>query len=490
MIETMTGNHRFDSNPGPRMARPLRREHAGGRGLIRRLAALAAGAALAGFAPGAGAAQSTPPEPGEPREFRVPESTGLQLDNGLDVTLIPYGDVPKVTVQLAIRTGNVDEAADQVWLSDLMSDLMEQGTTSRDAATLALETARMGGSFGVNVGEDESFVFGTVLSEFGPELVRLLGDVARNPAFPADELERLKADRIRQVSIARSQPQALAQERFREVLYPGHPYGRLFPTPEMIEGYTVDEIRDFYHRTFGARRAHLYVAGRFDPAEMRRAIRDAFGDWGGAAPADPPLAEPHDERGIHVIDRPGAVQSSIYMGLPVVDPSHPDYVALQVTNALLGGSFASRITSNIREDKGYTYSPFSVLSSRYRDAFWAEIADVTTDVTGAAILEILHEIQRLQQEPPSEQELQAIQNYLAGNFVLQNSSRGGLIGQLRFIELHDLDEDYLRDYVDRVHAVTPDEVQEIARSYIDPGRMTFVVVGDRSMIDEQLEVIR
>jgi predicted Zn-dependent peptidase len=190
---------------------------------------------------------------------------------------------------------------------------------------------------------------------------------------------------------------------------------------------------------------------------------------------------------IHIVDRPKAVQSTIYMGLPVADPSRPDYVAMLVTNSLLGGSFGSRITTNIRERKGYTYSPVSTVSSRYRDAYWAEVADVTTNVTGASLKEILHEIDSLRTVPPSAEELRGIQNYLAGTFVLQNSSRMGIISVLQMLDLHGLGDDYLTEFVRRVYAVTPADVQRIARTHLAPERMTIVVVGDREVITEQLK---
>ena len=454
----------------------------GRRALVRAGSALLAAAVLAAPA----FAQDAAPQPGTPRDFRLPDPAELTLDNGLRVTMVPYGNVPKVDVQLVVRTGNVDEGPDEVWLADVMGDLMEEGTTTRDANAVAEAAASMGGSVSVGIGSDQTFVSGTALSEFGPEMVRLVADVARNPAFPEDELERLKADRVRSVSIAKSQPQSLALERFRAVLYPDHPYGRVFPTEDMIRGYTIDQVREFYGRNFGAARSRLFVVGRFDAAAIEAAVREAFQGWPAGTEASPPPAEAAGGRAVHFVDNPGAVQSTLYVGLPVVDPSHPDFVALQVTNSLLGGSFGSRITSNIREDKGYTYSPFSTLSSRPGDAYWAEVADVTTDVTGAALREIFYEIDRLRSEPPSEAELEAIQNYMAGTFVLQNSSRGGIINQLNFVELHGVGEDYLRDYVERVHAVTPADVQRIARDYLDPREMAIVVVGDRAQVLEQL----
>jgi predicted Zn-dependent peptidase len=440
--------------------------------------------ALGAAAPAA--AQQTPPAPGTPHPFEVPEARELTLPNGLAVTLVPYGDVPKATVQLIVRVGNVDEGPQQVWLADVTADLMQEGTTSRSGEQIAEDAARMGGALSVAVGANQTTVGGSALTEFVPEMVRLVADVAMHPAFPTEPLERIRGDRLRQLSIERSQPQSLAVEKFRSVLYPSHPYGRIYPTAEMLQSYTVEQARAFHDANFEAARAHLYIAGRFDAAGVESAIRSAFGGWESGTPASQPVPTPTSQRAIYLVDKPGAVQSTIYMGLPVVDPSSPDYVALQVTNALLGGSFASRITSNIREQKGYTYSPVSTISARYRDAYWAEVADVTTNVTGPSLKEIFYEIDRLRAEPPSAEELRGIQNYLAGTFVLQNSSRGGIIGQLAFLDLHGLDRDWLATYVQRVYAVTPADVQRIARTYIDPSRMTIVVVGDRSQIAEQL----
>src|SRR5262249_12255183 len=156
--------------------------------------------------------------------------------------------------------------------------------------------------------------------------------------------------------------------------------------------------------------------------------------WAKGPAASRNVPKPKAQRILDVTDRPNAPQSTIYVGLPVPDPTSPDSVALGVTNALLGGSFGSRITTNIREQKGYTYSPRSEVSERYHDAYWAEIADVTTAATGPSLKEIFAEIDHLQKEPPSAAELQGIQSYLSGNFVIQNSSRAALIEQLQFVD--------------------------------------------------------
>lgn len=445
------------------------------------VATLAAAPALAQ------APREVAPVPGTPKDFKLPAVRSFSLPNGLEVSMAPYGNTPKVAIRLVLRTGNIDETAQTVWLSDLTRDLMLEGTTTRTAQQVAEEAASYGGSVSFNVGMNETSVGGEVLSEYGPQMLRLVADVARNPRFPESELARLKADRVRQVTVAKSQQQQLANERFLAVLYPDHPYGRVYPTEQQIQSYTVEQARAFHAANYGAGRAHLYVVGRFDASAMEAAIRQALGDWQtGTAPRFT-AAVPKTSRVIHVVDRPGAVQSTIYLGLPVIDPSHTDYTALRVTDALLGGSFGSRITSNIREAKGYTYSPFSTVNSYLKDAYWAEIADVTTNVTGASLKEIFYEIDRLQAEAPPAQELEAIQKYLAGIFVLQNSSRNGIISQLQFAELHGLGEEYLRDVVRKIYAVTPADVQRIARTYLKDDTMTIVIAGDRRVIEEQIK---
>jgi zinc protease len=428
-----------------------------------------------------------PPKPGVPRDFKVPEPKRFTLDNGLQVALVQWGTMPKVRVTLTTRTGNAFEKADEVWLADLTGNLIREGTTTRSNAQISEEAARMGGSLSVGVGEDTTTIGGDVLSEYGQKMVELVADVAMNPKFPESELERLKANLLRNLAVALSQPQQIAVQKFRAVMYGDHAYGRVFPTDAMVKGYTLDQTRRFYQQTYGAARSRLYVVGRFDESAVEAAIRKAFARWDkGSAPA-PPAPKPSSTRVVHIIDRPGAPQSTVIMGVPTVDPSSLDFIPMTVMDALLGGAFASRITKNIREDKGYTYSPYSELSVRYRDAYWAENADVTTTVTGPSIKEILAEIDRLQAEPPKAEELTGIQNYLAGTYVLQNSSRGGITNQLDYMDLHGLPPTYASTYVKQVYAVTPQQVSEVAKKHLQDERALIVIVGDRKVIEEQLK---
>ena len=174
-----------------------------------------------------------PPKPAAPKDFRVPEPRRFTLDNGLQVALVQWGDMPKVGVSLSVRSGNAFEQANEVWLSDLTGTLLREGTAKRNATQLSRDAARMGGSLSVGVGADTTTIGGEVLSEFGPDMVQLVADVVRNPRFPESELARLKTNMTRDLAVALSQPQQIALQKFRAVLYGDHPTGRIFPTEEM-----------------------------------------------------------------------------------------------------------------------------------------------------------------------------------------------------------------------------------------------------------------
>ena len=427
-----------------------------------------------------------PPAGGPPKPFNVPAHETYTLTNGMKVTLVPYGNLPKVTLSLVVRAGNLYEPADLPGLADIVGNLMKEGTTTRSSQQVAEDAAGMGGAIAINVGPDESDVAIDVLSEFGPKAAALLADVAEHPLFPESELPRLKNDAMRQLTIARSVPQRIALEKFRKILYGDHPYGTVFTTEESIQKTDVAAIKKYYAGNFGALRSHLYVAGRFDTPEMKKAIAASFAGWtkGPEPVSDVPKVTP--KHVLDLTDRPGAPQSTLLVGTPVPNSTSPDSIPLIVTNALLGGSFASRITSNIREQKGYTYSPRSEISRRYHDAYWNEAADVTTQYTGASLKEIFAEISRLSKDPPSEAELKGIESYLSGLFVIQNSSRSALIAQLRYVDLQGLGEDYLKTYVQKVNAVTPADVTKMTGEYLKPDQMTIVVVGDKSKVAEQV----
>ena len=434
--------------------------------------------------------REAPPAPGTPKNFRVPARRTFSLPNGLQVTLVPFGRVPKVAMELELRTGIIDQGPNDVSLASVVSDMLTEGTTTRSAQDISRLAAEMGGSLNASAGSEVVSIGGEVLSDFGPAFIALLADVTMNPRFDEADLGRVIDKHARDNAIALSSPGTLAQKRFREIMYGSHPFANVFPTDEMLRGFTVGRVRDFHARNFGARRARLYVSGVFNARDVEKAARDAFGAWsaGPAATENPPVITA--KRQVEVIDRPNSVQSSIWMGLPVADPSHEDWVKMNVTDALLGGAFASRITANIREDKGYTYSPGSFIWTRKKASMWVETADVTSNVTGASLTEIFREIDRLRTEAPPGPELDGIKNNLAGIFTVQNSSRFGLINQLQFVDLHGLGDGYVSSYVKSIMAVTPEDVRATAERHLDPQKISIAIVGTKKDIEKQLGTVK
>jgi len=434
--------------------------------------------------------KETPPAPGTPKNFRVPPRRNFTLPNGLQVTLVPFGRVPKVAVELEVRTGIIDQGANDVSLSAVVSDMLLEGTTTRSAQDISRQAAEMGGSVSVVPGSEVVAISGEVLSDRATAYIPLLADVVMNPKFDEADLKRTLDKHSRDNAIALSSPGTLAQKRFREIMYGSHPFANVFPTEEMLRGFTVARVKEFHTKNYGAKRSRLYVSGVFNGSDVEKAIRDAFGAWaeGPAATENPPVIT--SKRQVEVIDRDNSVQSSIWMGLPVADPSNGDWVKMNVTDALLGGAFGSRITANIREDKGYTYSPGSFIWTRKKASMWVETADVTSNVTGASLTEIFKEIDRLRTEAPPQAELDGIKNNLAGGFTVSNSSRFGLINQLEFVDLHGLGDDYVTNYVKNIMSVTPEDVRSTAEKHLDPQKISIAIVGTKKDIEKQLGAVK
>jgi len=431
--------------------------------------------------------KETPPQGGQPKAFVFPTQVNYSLPSGMDVTLVQYGTIPKVAMQAIVRAGSIDEQANQRWISDIVATLLKEGTTTRSAEQVARETAEMGGSIFTSAGTDKTIIGGEALSEFDARFVGLLADVLLRPKFAPEDLERIRAAKLRELTVNRAQAGTQAWEKFRDVVFPGHPYGTIFPSEAMVKSYTLQDVKTYYYNQYGAARTHLYVVGQFDVNRIRAAIEKEFGNWKKGSEPTRNVPRINARRSLETIDRPGAPQSTIYLGMPAVAPSDDDFIKFTVMDAILGGAFASRITANIREDKGYTYSPGSFVWNRYKTGYWVESADVTTEHTGDSIKEILFEIERLRNEKPSDADLQAIKNYLVGIYVLNNSSRTGVIGQLDLVDYNELSKDYTDTYIQKLNAITPADVTEIARKYLTPEKMTIVVVGDKSKIDSQIK---
>jgi predicted Zn-dependent peptidase len=458
--------------------------------MIRRLFIVLA-VVLVAATPFAAAAQEYPPLPpiGTPKPFTVPASETFTLANGMQVTLIPYGIAPKAVVNLRVYAGGLNEG-DNVWLSTLTSQMLKEGAAGRTGAQIAEEAAGMGSNLAVATSPHETTFALNVLSEEAPDALRLIADVARRPSFPASELERIRQNLLRNLAVAKSQPQPAADATLAAAYYgTNHPYGRLYPTEAQLKAYTLADVQRFHAENFGARRARLYIAGRFDAAAVRAAIEQAYADWqpGPERLSLPPTVQPGPR--VLLVDRPGASQSTVRVAFPAPVAGDPSDIPFRVTDALLGGSFTSRITSNIREDKGYTYSPGTGILHNAGEAMWAFEADVTTNVTGPALKEVFGEIRRLQNEVPPEDEAAGMRTWMSGIFILQNASPNGLIGSLSQRDFHGLPADWLDAYVPAVLATRAADMQRLARERLPLDKMTVVVVGDLAKVRSQLKAL-
>lgn len=449
---------------------------------------LALGALLA-LGPSVLGAREAPPPAGPARPFALPEKRELKLPNGMTVTFVPFGAIPKATLALVLRTGNIADGG-KPGLADLAVDLLKEGAGERDAHALAEYTADMGGALETATGADQTTVSLDVLAERAADAVGVLADVVRRPQLPPTELARLKQNLSRQVAIARSQAQGIAGEAYARLLWGDHPYGHELPTEAEIASIGIEDVRGFLSREVDASRAHLYIAGQFDSAAVERALHARFDDWPGgpSRPTKPPVGS--RLRTVELVDRPGAAQSTILLGLPVPGPATPRFTGLSVANALLGGSLMSRLDQNLREEKGWTYGASSRITPFGNGvASFTISVDVNAPDTAPALGEIFREIERLRTEPAPVDELTSIQNYRSGLFVIGASSRAGLLAQLAFLELQGLPDEWLTNYVARIHAVTPPEVRAAAADYLDPAAMTLVVVGDMQKLKAAIEAL-
>lgn len=457
--------------------------------MIRRLI-LAASAFTLALAPAMAGAQTFPPRPavGAPKPFKVPASESFTLPNGMLVTLIPYGIAPKTVLSLRVYSGNLNEGTD-TWLADLTGDMLNEGAAGRTAAQIADEAAAMGGGLGIGVGAHETGVSISVLSEFGPKAVALLADVAQRPNLPAAEIDRVKQNLARNLALAKSEPGTIADVALAQAYYGDHPYGRVLPTEAQLAAYDLADVQRFYADNFGAARARLYVAGQFDNEAMKAAITRAFSGWktGPKRLSLPPTPRPGPQ--LILVDRPGAPQSTLRIAFSAPVAGASGDIPFRVSNSLLGGSFSSRITNNIRENKGYTYSPYSGINFNAGEASWTFDADVTTSVTGAALHEVFNEIRRMQTEPPTDEEASGTRAYLAGTFILSNASASSLIGSIANRDFHGLPADWLDRYVPAVLSVTPAQMEQAARTSLPLEKMTVVVVGDLKTVRPQIEAL-
>jgi zinc protease len=422
------------------------------------------------------------------REVMWPNRKRARLSNGLEVILVESHTIPKFHGELFFRSGNVAAIDRGPGLAEMTASVVRTGTTKRASRQIEEDLRRIGADLATSAGSDTSAISFAGLSEFAEPLLGMVDELAREAAFPEAEFERERRQKLEEVKLERTQPGFLAGERLRKVLFGAHPYAQVSPSEEQVAAYKRDDLVGVYRDFYTPENGLLLLVGDFPPDAMLNSVEKVFGAWQGKRPETKTSAAPGNPRGrrVHLAHLPGAVQTQILAGCHAITRKHPDWVKLGLTNSLYGGAFNSRLVMNIREDKGYTYSPRSSVNALRQYGYFSVSAAVRNDVVAASLTEIFYEMDKLRSVPVPDAELADAQNYLSGIFSMGLATQDGLLSQIAVVALNELPDDYLETYRHKVRALTPVDLIETARKYLDSANMQIVVVGDRAQIESQV----
>jgi zinc protease len=452
------------------------------------LRAAAVVAALASLPAGAWA-QSTPrPAVAPERPFAPPARVERTLPNGLQVVTVRYATVPKVSVVLTMRSGLAADPAKQAGLAQFVVDAVQEGTKSRDSRTLKREVFAMGATLSGAAGQDTSTFTMRGLADTLPQMLSILSDIAQNPTFPEDEIQLLKTNTKQGLQAQMASPQFLANRAYRQALFGPHPYARVGPTFESVDAIDRAAIAAYHKEHYRPNNAFVIVTGDVSPDAVMTAVQKAFGGWArGTVPPSPtpPLPELKGRK-ILFVQRPNSVQSSISVGNFTIKRNDPRWPVLQLANQIYGAAFDSRLVRNIREEKGYTYSPQSVFQAMEQAGLYRAVADVRNDVTGATIKEIYNEIDRFRAGGPEAGELTDAKTYMRGLFVIQNSTQAGLTNTLNTIYSFGLPKDYPETFQKTVTGLNAEAVKTGAQMLLGSENSVIVIVGDYTKVKDQL----
>jgi len=436
---------------------------------------------------------TTPPLLAPPPGLKLPATHETRLPNGLRLVVVPMHEVPLVQVVLSVA-GGAREDGSLPGLATFTGNMLDEGAGTRDATSIAAEAAYLGATLftgsdwnGVNVGL-------RVPKRTMRPALDLMSDVVLRPRFATSEVERQRGLRLASLLQQKDVPQAVAGNAFNAIVFPeDHPYHRPIGG-DSVSTAALDSatVRAFYSRTFRPERTTVIVTGDITLPEARAELEKRFGSWSGSASAasrtpSSAVAPERRPRTVYLIDKPGAAQSVIRMGHPGLDRSSLDYYAVQVMNTLLGGSFSSRLNSNLRETKGYTYGARSGFDYQPLPGAFIAAADVRTDVTDSSLIEFNLELRRIRDSLVDPDELERTKQYLALRVPGSFETTGQMAGQVGTLLTFGLPFTWFDDYVRRIMAVTREDVRRVARAHVHPDSMVVVVVGDVAKIRPHIE---
>lgn len=456
----------------------------------RLILSLAAGAALVSATQAAAQPgfPTAPPRPqGAPR-ISLPQPQRMQLPNGLTVMYVRQPELPVVSAVLVTRgAGTADEPGDLPGLSSFTANMMDEGAAGMDALQLADALDLLGASLSVGSGTDAAQTNLYVLRQNFPRALQLMADVVTRPDFPEREVNRLRDERLTALARAKDEATTIAANAFASLMYGAqHPYGRV-PSAESTRGLDRARVQAFHASRYRPETSTLILVGDVDAAQMQPLITQAFGGWRAQGAAvqlgQAPVAPTIGRTTVYLIDKPGAAQSEIRIGHPGVARDNPDFFALQVMNTMLGGTFTSRLNTNLRETHGWAYGARSGYSMLRGAGPFTAAAGVQTNATDSALVEFFRELNRIRTEPVSADELQKIKSFVALRLPDQLETTQDVAGSLASLETYGLDASFYDDYVQRVMAVTAEDLRRVANQYVRPENSIVVVVGDRSVVE-------
>ena len=432
--------------------------------------------------------QSTLPPVGPERPFAPAARAERTLPNGLQVIALRHATVPKVTAILGIESGLAVESAEKAGLAQFVVDLSQEGTTTRSSEQIKREVFALGASLSGTAGQDVSSFQMRGLNTTLPQMLTILADVVRNPSFPQSELDLLKAQTAQRLQAQTASPQYVNNKLFRQTLFGNHPYARIGVTLDTLPAIDRPSIVTFQQTYYRPNNAVLIVVGDLAADAVFAAAEKAFGSWERRAlPEARPVALPALKgRTLVFVQRPNSVQSSISVGNFTPQRNDPRYYTLQLANQIFGAAFDSRLVRNIREEKGYTYSPQSVFQSMGQGGLYRAVADVRNDVTGATLKEIYAEIDKMRNGGPEAEELNDAKQYARGLFVLQNASQTGLANTLSTMSTYDLPKDYPETFQRQISQPSAEAVKTGAQMLLGSEDSVVVVVGDYTKVKDQL----
>jgi zinc protease len=429
-----------------------------------------------------------PPRPLEEHRVRFPPYQMRSLANGLQVVAVPHHEQPAVTLRLIVRAGAAQDPDDKPGVAELAAALLDQGTSSRSAEQIADAIDSIGGALGTGAGTDLSYINAVVMKDSLGFALDLVADLAQHPAFAREEIERQRQQAVSGLRVSYEDPDFVANAVFDRLVYGAHPYGRpQGGTPDTLGAVTRDDLVAFHRKWFGANNAILAVVGDVTADEAFAGAERAFGTWGRTAAEPPkPTDPPPPQRRLVIIDKPGAVQTEIRVGNVAIARKSEDYLALDLATKVLGGEGANRLHRVLRAERGLTYGASADFNALKQSGDVVAQTNTRSATTGETLRLMVDEMWKLIRDRVGDRELEGAQEYATGSFPLTIETPSQIALQVLNAVFYGLDLNQLQTYRERVSAITPDDIQRVARNYIHPDRLTIVLVGDASAFVKQL----